>query len=217
MATATAVATATREPVAVEEKWVAPEAAVEVAQEPPLAETPPVEAVVVKFPVAAVESPSGEEKAGEVGTIADFEPVSPEEQSKFKTDVEYVEGIGQISAQKLKVVGVTTLLDLLKRGATPKGRQEIAEQTGISHKLILRWVNHVDLMRIKGVGSEYADLLEASGVDTVVELSHRVASNLYDKMLVVNEEKKLVRKPPVLSQVEDWVAQAKALPRAIFY
>jgi predicted flap endonuclease-1-like 5' DNA nuclease len=83
--------------------------------------------------------------------------------------------------------------------------------------LILKWVNHVDLYRIKGVGSEYADLLEASGVDTVVELAQRNAANLFAKMNNINVEKRLVRRPPTQSQVENWIAQAKDLPRLITY
>ena len=97
------------------------------------------------------------------------------------------------------------------------GRKELAEGTGISEHLILKWVNHVDLYRIKGIGSEYADLLEASGVDTVVELAQRNPENLFEKMSEVNAEKALVRKLPTASQVADWVAQAKGLPRVVSY
>jgi predicted flap endonuclease-1-like 5' DNA nuclease len=83
--------------------------------------------------------------------------------------------------------------------------------------LILKWVNHIDLYRVKGIGSEYAELLEQSGVDTVVELATRNPANLYQTLVSVNEAKKLVRKLPVLSQVEDWVNQAKNLPRVVSY
>ncbi len=105
----------------------------------------------------------------------------------------------------------------MERGATSKGRDEIAELAAISGKLVLEWVNHCDLFRIKGVGSEYADLLEAAGVDTVVELATRNPANLYLRMVDVNAEKNLVRRVPVQSQVEEWVAQAKLLPRVITY
>ena len=132
-------------------------------------------------------------------------------------DLAYVEGIGEVYAGKLKEVGVETPQELLERGATPKGRKDLAEAADISEHLILKWVNHVDLYRIKGIGSEYADLLEASGVDTVVELAQRNPTNLTNRMLEVNSEKNLVRKPPTLSQVEDWVEQAKSLPRMISY
>jgi predicted flap endonuclease-1-like 5' DNA nuclease len=136
---------------------------------------------------------------------------------KFHQGLEYVEGIGPVFAEKLRGVGVATLLDLLERGATSKGRDELAEGSGIGGSQILKWVNHVDLYRVKGVGSEYADLLEASGVDTVVELAQRNPANLAEKIVAVNEEKNLVRRTPVQSQVEEWVDQAKKLPRVISY
>src|SRR5512137_1568737 len=128
-----------------------------------------------------------------------------------------VEGIGPKFAEKLTKAGVNTTDALLKAGATPKGRKELAEKTGIGDALLLKWVNHVDLYRIKGVGSEYSELLEAAGVDTVPELAQRKAANLTQKIEEVNKVKKLVRKLPVESQVADWIAQAKKLPRVINY
>jgi predicted flap endonuclease-1-like 5' DNA nuclease len=128
-----------------------------------------------------------------------------------------IEGIGDAYAAKLKEAGVGTTEALLAAGQTTKGRKEIAEKTGISDALILRWVNHVDLFRVKGVGPEYAELLEAAGVDTVPELAQRNAENLFEKMLAVNAEKKKVRRPPRLEQVQNWVEQAKQLPRVISY
>ncbi len=128
-----------------------------------------------------------------------------------------VEGIGEAYAEKLAAMGITTTDALLEKGATPQGRKEIAEKTGISPKLILRWVNHVDLFRIKGVGEEYADLLEVAGVDTVPELAQRNPQNLHKKMIAVNAEKKLVRQLPGLNQVREWIEQAKRLPRKITY
>jgi uncharacterized membrane protein HdeD (DUF308 family)/predicted flap endonuclease-1-like 5' DNA nuclease len=144
-------------------------------------------------------------------------PVAPEEAEKFSADPQYIEGIGPVYGQQLKDAGIGTLRALLEQGATRRGRDEIVEKTGISHKLILEWVNHVDLYRVKGVGSEYADLLEAAGVDTVPELAQRNPRNLHVALVAVNEEKKLVRRVPVQSQVEDWVAQAKELPRVVTY
>jgi len=128
-----------------------------------------------------------------------------------------VEGIGTKYSGKLKGAGISTVEALLTKGATPKGRKEIAESTGIGDGLILEWVNHVDLFRIKGIGSEYSDLLEAAGVDTVPELAQRNAGNLFQKLNEVNAAKKLVRRLPVLSQVADWIEQAKKLPRVITY
>ncbi|MCZ7546169.1 MAG: DUF4332 domain-containing protein [Anaerolineae bacterium] len=128
-----------------------------------------------------------------------------------------IEGIGPVNAQKLNRAGIRSVEALLAKGADTNMRREIAETTGISHDLILEWVNHADLFRINGVGEEYSDLLEASGVDTVPELAQRNPDNLYSKMVAVNEEKKLVRKLPTQEQVSDWVAQAKKLPRVIKY
>jgi predicted flap endonuclease-1-like 5' DNA nuclease len=128
-----------------------------------------------------------------------------------------VEGIGSKYADKLIKAGASSTDALLKVGATPKGRKNLAEKTGISEALILKWVNHVDLYRIKGVGSEYSELLEAAGVDTIPELAQRKASNLIQKIVAVNMEKKLVRKLPVESQVANWIEQAKKLPRVITY
>jgi predicted flap endonuclease-1-like 5' DNA nuclease len=128
-----------------------------------------------------------------------------------------VEGIGETYAQKLADAGISTTQALLEKGASPLGREEITEKTSISSKLILRWVNHVDLFRVKGVGEEYADLLEASGVDTVPELAQRNPENLYQKLVKVNQEKKLVRQLPSETQVRNWVEQAKQLPRKIRY
>jgi predicted flap endonuclease-1-like 5' DNA nuclease len=128
-----------------------------------------------------------------------------------------VEGIGPAYAAKLETVGVKTTDDLLEKGATRKGRGELETASGISGTLILKWVNHVDLMRIKGVGSEYSDLLEAAGVDTVPELAQRNAANLVAKLTEVNEAKKLVRRVPTEHEVADWVAQAHAMGRVIEY
>jgi predicted flap endonuclease-1-like 5' DNA nuclease len=128
-----------------------------------------------------------------------------------------VEGIGPVYAQKLADAGIATTEALLDKGSSPQGRKAIAEKTGIGDSLILEWVNMVDLFRIKGVGEEYADLLEEAGVDTVPELAQRNAENLYQKLVEVNEEKDLVRQVPGSNQVKDWVEQAKALPRKVTY
>jgi predicted flap endonuclease-1-like 5' DNA nuclease len=133
------------------------------------------------------------------------------------TKLAKVEGIGEVYAGRLVAAGVPTAEALLSQGATPKGREDIAEKSGISRKLILEWVNHVDLFRIKGVGEEYADLLEAAGVDTVPELAQRNPENLHGRLIEVNWEKELVRRLPSAGQVADWVQQAKGLPRVITY
>lgn len=128
-----------------------------------------------------------------------------------------VEGIGTKYAETLQKAGIRTTDALLKAGASPKGRKEIAEKTGIGDALILKWVNHVDLFRIKGVGKQYSELLEAAGVDTVPELAQRNAANLFPKMVEVNQAKKLVRKLPVEKQVANWIEQAKKLERVLTY
>lgn len=129
--------------------------------------------------------------------------------------VEAVEGIGQVYAAKLLDYGIVTTDQLLEKGSTKKGRQTIADETGISEKLILTWVNHCDLFRIKGIGPQYADLLEAAGVDTIPELATRNPENLLAKMAETNEEKNLVRAMPYLKQVNKWVKQAKDLPKVV--
>ena len=128
-----------------------------------------------------------------------------------------VEGIGQAFAEKLTEAGVGSTDALLKQGSTAKGRADLSEKSGISSKLILEWVNHVDLFRIKGVQEEYSDLLEEAGVDTVPELAQRNPDNLFEALVKTNEEKKLVRKLPTRNQVADWINQAKNLPRVITY
>jgi len=131
--------------------------------------------------------------------------------------IEDVEGIGPAYGEKLRSVGVKNTDELLSAGKTKKSRTDLAQKTGISESLILKWVNMVDLYRINGIGSEFSELLEASGVDTVKELKHRVAANLVKKMTEVNTEKSLTRRVPTESVVADWIEQAKKLPAAVEY
>jgi predicted flap endonuclease-1-like 5' DNA nuclease len=128
-----------------------------------------------------------------------------------------IEGIGPAYAAKLNGIGIRTTDALLDKGCSPEDRKQLAEATGVGENLLLEWVNLADLFRIKGVGSEYSDLLEEAGVDTVVELATRVPGNLLETMIQVNKEKNLVNKMPGLNQVKAWVAQAKKLPRVITY
>ena len=131
--------------------------------------------------------------------------------------LENVEGIGDVYGAKLREAGITSIAKLLKKGSTPQGRKEIAEKSGLSEKRLLTWINHADLKRIKGVERQYSELLEAAGVDTVMELAQRRADNLTQKMLETNKAKNLVRRPPSEKMVQKWIDQAKVLPRAIFY
>ncbi len=128
-----------------------------------------------------------------------------------------IEGVGEAYAPKLIKAGIATVAQLLEKGATPKGRAALAEETGISEKLILKWTNHADLFRIKGVGPQFAELLEAAGVDTVKEFRHRVAENLAQKMLETNEAKKLVRRVPSAKELTKMIEQAKALKPVMTY
>ncbi len=132
-------------------------------------------------------------------------------------DVEFMEGIGPVYAAKLKAIGIATALDLLRQGATRRGRMDIVDKSGISQKLVIKWINQADMYRIKGIGSEYAELLEAAGVDTVVELAARRPDNLHPTLQETNDLKKLTRQAPSLNQVKDWIEQAKNLPRVIRY
>ena len=128
-----------------------------------------------------------------------------------------IEGIGDAYAKKMRAAGIHITEALLKTGGTPQGRRELAEATGFAEQHILEWVNRADLYRIKGVGSEYADLLEAAGVDTVLELAKRDAENLFAKLSQTNAEKNLVNRMPSQDQVAGWIKQAKSLPRAVEY
>jgi predicted flap endonuclease-1-like 5' DNA nuclease len=126
-----------------------------------------------------------------------------------------IEGIGPAYAKKLAASGVSTTGKLLKVAAHSAGRKDLAKQAEVTTKQVLEWVNRADLMRIGGVGTQYSDLLEASGVDTVVQLAQRNAQNISKKMAEVNGAKSLVRVLPSPDQVADWVAQAAKLPRVI--
>ncbi|HLB65909.1 MAG TPA: DUF4332 domain-containing protein [Anaerolineales bacterium] len=128
-----------------------------------------------------------------------------------------VEGVGPHYAAKLNAIGVATTERLLKVAAHAQGRKDLAEQAAIPEKLILEWVNLADLMRIKGLGPEYADLLEEAGVDTVRELRTRRPEALHLAARETNLRKRLVRRLPSLREVEGWVAEAKRLKPLLTY
>ena len=128
-----------------------------------------------------------------------------------------IEGIGEVYGKKLVDAGINTVDALLEKCAKPAGRKALAEETGISPKLILTWTNHADLMRINGVGPQFSELLEAAGVDTVKEFRHRVPANLQPKLEEINNEKNLVNRVPSLKEVENMIQQAKDLPPVMEY
>jgi predicted flap endonuclease-1-like 5' DNA nuclease len=132
-------------------------------------------------------------------------------------NIREVEGIGEVFGNKLTEAGVASIETLLTQGATPGGRESLAQKVGIEPSRILEWVNRADLMRVKGVGSEYSDLLEFAGVDTVPELAQRNASNLEQAIIKVISDKGLVRRPPSATDIESWINHAKELGRTITY
>ena len=131
--------------------------------------------------------------------------------------IDTIEGIGVKNATRLRKNRIRTTEALLKRGATRAGRKEVASATGFTIAQILEWVNRADLMRVKGIGEEYSDLVEAAGVDTVKELRNRKPENLLARMVEINKEKRLVRRLPTESMVERWVAHAGELPSVVKY
>lgn len=128
-----------------------------------------------------------------------------------------IEGVGPKYAAKLSAAGITNTAKLLDKAATRKARKELATAVEIDETLILKWANMCDLMRIKGVGEEYSELLEAAGVDTVKELAKRRGDNLHKAMVEANGKRKMVRQLPTQAQVESWVEQAKTLPPVMTY
>ena len=128
-----------------------------------------------------------------------------------------IKGVSAVYAEKLGSANLKTTEDFLAAAATPEARKALAEAIGISPNTLLEWANRADLHRVKGIGEQYSDLLEAAGVDTVPELAQRRPDNLVKKLIEINEVNKLVQKLPTESQVADWVNQAKALPRMLHY
>ena len=128
-----------------------------------------------------------------------------------------IEGVGDIYAEKLQAAGINKVSELLDKCAAPKGRKELADTTGISEKLILRWTNHADLFRINGVGPQFAELLEAAGVDTVKEFRHRVAENLQPKLAELNEARHICGRVPAVTEVQKMIDQAKELEPVMTY
>jgi predicted flap endonuclease-1-like 5' DNA nuclease len=129
-----------------------------------------------------------------------------------------IEGIGPVNAEKLGAAGVRTVEGLLEKGATRKDRQALADASGLSTQRILEWVNRADLYRVKGIGSEYSDVLEMVGVDTVPELAQRNAANLAAAIVKLDQERpNVIRRIPSEKEIAGWIEQAKGLPRVVEY
>ncbi len=135
--------------------------------------------------------------------------------------IEEIEGIGPANGTKLRAAGIRSCEALLKLCCDKKGRAAVAEATGFGTSTLLEWANRADLMRVRGVGSEYSDLLEAAGVDTVKELRRRNAKNLCAAMVECNDahikktKKSIVRRTPAETEVERWIAHAATLDPVI--
>ena len=173
-------------------------------------------------PEEAPAAHAAEAAAGAAGAAATDQKqlaatLSPAELGFLQEKVDFIEGIGASYAATLNQAGIVSVMDLLQRGATRKGRAELVEATGIHAGLLLKWINHADLFRIKGVGKQFGELLEAAGVDTVMELAQRNPVNLFSKLAEVNAEKKLAGRSPHQDEVNNWVQQAKGLPRVVEY
>ena len=165
---------------------------------------------------AAAEAAAATEAAEAAAAAAEPVEVVVDESTPEQTgEIVEIEGIGPAYAEKLQGAGVTTIDALLEKGATPEGRAALVEETGIDSVRVLRWVNHADLIRVVGVGPQYAELLEAAGVDSVPELAQRNVENLVTGLAETNEARSLVRRVPSADEVADWIEQAKALPRIV--
>ena len=189
-------------------------------------EEPPVDeyaddVVIAETAVAEDDAATVAEEEVAAPTTADIideqAHASPGEVAKFSAHADFIKGIGPVYAEKLKSVGIETPRQMLEAGATQKGREDLAVQTEISYKLIAKWTREADLYRVKGVGQQYANLLDVAGVNTVLELAQRNPDNLHAKLIEVNQEKHLVHEVPSLNNISSWVAQAKELPRVISY
>ncbi len=211
------------------EEETKPEAEMVTEQQPPtnesdiLPEEPALPEVVEGVDESALEAadetspPILEEESAAEPAVVEEAGESKRTYKPRSLAIEKIEGIGPVYAQKLSQAGIRTTEDLLDHGKTRKGREELAEAVGISGVLVLKWVNMADLMRVRGIGEEYSELLEKAGVDTVRELRNRRPDNLHAALITANQMHKLVRRPPHLSEVEKWVKSAKELEPVVSY
>ena len=166
--------------------------------------------------IAALKSQMATAQKQFTTTLATLKSQPAAPQFPIETDLIRIQGVGKIFFEKMCNIGVPTQAELLQQGNTKKGREELSAKTGIDERLILTWVNHVDLIRINGVDEEYAELLEAAGVDTVPELATRKADNLFAKLVEINNgEQKISSSTPSLLEVQSWIGHAKSLERVV--
>ena len=144
-------------------------------------------------------------------------PVAVKESNAPTATTVTLDGIDEALAVKLVEAGVKSHEQLLERGRDKSGRKELFVSTGISEATLLKLINHVDLARVKGIGTDTVELLEAAGVGTLFDLVQRNPSNLYSKMQTINQQKKLVQLAPSVDQIKEWIALAKKLPRKVLF
>jgi predicted flap endonuclease-1-like 5' DNA nuclease len=135
----------------------------------------------------------------------------------LEQDIEAIEGIGPIYGHRFRGLGVAVVGDLLRKGATPIGRSELARRVEVSTTILKKWVNQADFFRLRGVGTQYADLITATGVETVIDLSTRSPKDLYQQIRIINLNKNLVRRTPPLQTLRRWIHHAKRLTPVIKY
>ena len=133
----------------------------------------------------------------------------------MKYRIDEIEGIGPSYRAKLESADIRDTENLLEACRHRKGRKGVSAQTGISEKLLLEWSNMADLMRVSGIGPQNAELLEASGVDTIAELRHRNPVNLAIQMRRVNAKKRLCKTTPTADRLDVWISQAKNITSKI--
>lgn len=131
------------------------------------------------------------------------------------TSIADICSVDTVNAEKLVAAGVPTVEVLLRRGGSSSGRKSIADQTGIQASRILMWVNRADLMRVRGVGAEFAELLGMAGVDSVKELAMRRPENLHARVTKVNLEHNIVRRTPTEAELAKWIQEARTLRGAV--
>jgi predicted flap endonuclease-1-like 5' DNA nuclease len=129
--------------------------------------------------------------------------------------IEDIEGVGDVIGEKFRSAGIKDTNSLLANSRTAEQRKELAKKTGLSEARILKFANMADLYRISGIGSEFSELLEATGVNSVPDLARQNATSLTQKMMTINEKKKLTRREPSEKDVSKWIEQAGTLPQML--